>query len=204
MQMPSGRRIPPQPRVVTICGPAGAGKSMLAKAVAAALGDGIAARVPADYFFVPRDADEPLSCFLSRPLQWDWALLRERLCLPAGSISSTPDADFERFVRRADTGGLPLPIRPVMIVDAMAPFQASDLVVRLDARAAVRRARVVERDVRWGTRVIERWAHLEASWAAYAEVVPDLELDGERPLPENIAVIVEQGGKRLGIPQGGQ
>lgn len=202
--MSSGSCIPPEPRVVTICGPAGAGKSVLAKEVAGSFGDALAARVPADYFLVPRDADEPLARFLARPLRWDWALLGERLRLPVGTESSTPDVDFERLLRRGDTGGLTFPIRPVMIVDAMAPYPASGLVVRLDVPAGVRRARIVERDVRWGTRVIERWAHLEASWAACGDVVPDLTLDGERLVAENAGIIVSLVGERMGIREGGE
>ncbi len=204
MHMPSGSCIPLQPCVVTICGPAGSGKSMLAKAAAAALGDGIAARVPTDDFFLPRELDEPLSRFLLRPLQWDWQLLGERLRLPIGTMASTPDVDFKGFLRRADTGGLPLPIRPVMFVDAMEPFPGADLVIRLDVPAAVRRARIVERDERWGTRVIDRWAHLEASWAAHEHVVPDLALDGEQPLADNTALVCGLVGEQMGIRQGGE
>lgn len=177
---------------------------MLAKAVAAALGDGLAARVPADFFLVPRDEAEPLARFLARPLRWDWPLLRERLRLPVGTMSSTPNLDFERFRRLADTGGSSLPIRPVMIVDAMEPYPAADLVVRLDVPAAVRRARIVARDVRWGTRVAERWAQLEASWTACDNVVSDLALDGERPLLENASVITGVVGEWRGIRQGGE
>lgn len=204
MHMPSGSCIPPQPRVVTICGPAGSGKSVLAKAVAAALGDGIAARVPTDYFLFLRDLDEPLEQFLSRPLRWDWPLMEERFRLPVGTMSSTPDVDFDRFLRCADTGGLPLPIRPVMIVDAMAPFPGAELVLRLDVPAEARRGRIAARDVRWGTRVLERWSHLEATWASHEDAVPDVALDGERPLAENAALIIGLVGERLGIRQGGE
>jgi uridine kinase len=188
--MPSGSCIPGKPLVVTIVGAAGAGKSVLAKAVANALGDHVAARVPADYFFVPRALDESLATFLARPLAWDWPLLAQRLALPFGSVTSTPDVDFDAFLRRAGTGGIPLPIRPVMLVDAMGPYPEADVIVRLDVPAEVRRQRIVMRDERWGTRVQDRWAHLEATWQATTLGVPDLVLDGTRPLERNARAVL--------------
>ena len=59
MHMPAGSCIPAKPHLVTIFRAAGAGKSVLAKAVAEQLGGGIAARVPTDGFFIPRDRGEP-------------------------------------------------------------------------------------------------------------------------------------------------
>lgn len=192
MRMPTGSCIPGKPYLVTIFGAAGSGKSMLAKAVADALGNEVAARVPADYFFVPREPDESLASYLGRPLVWDWELLLERLSLPLGTDTTTPDADFEGFTRLAVPGGRPLPIRPVMLIDAMAPFPAADLRVRLDVPATERRTRIVARDERWSTRVRDRWPHLEATWIAVPEVMPDVILDGTRPLEENVALLVSR------------
>lgn len=191
MHMPTGSCIPAKPALVTIYGPAGAGKSELAKAVAARLGDGFACRVPTDHFFVPRQPAEPLERYLARPLAWDWALLRERLALPVGTEATTPDADFATFLRVAETGGRPMPIRPVMIMDAMAPYPDADIVVRVEAPDAVRRARIVERDARWGTRVQERWSHLEATWRAVTAGPPHLVLDGTRPLEANVGMLLD-------------
>ena len=190
MHMPTGSCIPGNRYLVTIFGAAGAGKSVLAKAVADTLGNEVAARVPVDYFFLPCGAGEPLERYLARPLEWDWELLGERLALPPGAETTTPDADFGTFTRLSDTGGRPMPIRPVMILDAMAPFPNADLLVRLDVPDAVRRQRIVERDVRWGTRVQDRWDHLEATWRAVRPGTPHLVIDGTRSLDDNVATLV--------------
>jgi uridine kinase len=168
---------------VSICGPSGAGKSQLARLLADELGPDIAARIPVDYFFVPRPQGMPPDVYLARPLRWDWALLKQQLTLPMGTVTSTPDADFETFQRRSDGGGLPFTIRPVMICDAMAACPGSNLVVVLEVPADVRRERIAGRDQRWGTRVADRWQHLEETWrSASTGLVPDLVLDGTVPV----------------------
>lgn len=196
MHMPAGSCIPGKPYLVTIFGAAGAGKSALAQAAAECLGDEVAARVPTDYFFAPRALGEPLEAYLARPLAWDWVLLRESLALPIGTEATTPDADFETFTRISETGGRSMPIRPVMLLDAMAPYPEADVLVRVDVPDAVRRARIVERDLRWGTRVQDRWEHLEATWSAVPEVSPDLVLDGTRSIQDNVAALVSAIGER--------
>jgi uridine kinase len=171
------------PYVVSLCGPSNAGKSQLAKAVAGELGTAFASRVPADYFLVPRPEMVSLEVYLTQSMRWDWDLLRDRIALPAGTRTSAPDVDFVTFQRRADDGGLPLIIRPVMICDAMEPYPRSDLVVLLEVPHQVRRARVEERDRRWGTVVADRWQHLEDTWrTASKDLIPDLVLDGTAPL----------------------
>lgn len=166
------------PLVISLCGPSSVGKSRLALALVQQLGDEIASRVPADYFFVPRPALKSYESFLAVPLMWDWSLLASRLALPEGAVTSTPDADFETFRRFGDQGGPTFTIRPVMICDAMAPYPRSDVVVLMEAPTTVRRARLAERDRRWGTRVAHRWQHLERTWlAASVGVEPDIVLD---------------------------
>lgn len=189
--MPSECCIQAKPFLVTIIGGAGSGKSQLAKATASELGEHCASRVPTDYFLLPRDAGESLDSFLGRPLRYDWTLLDSILRLPMGTRTTTPDIDFERFERRTHMGGLPLVVRPVMICDAMVPYPDADLVVRLDVPAEIRFARVVERDLRWGTRVQDRWEHLDLSWAPITRESFDLELDGTEPLGSNARVLAK-------------
>ena len=179
---------------VSVFGPSGAGKSQVARALAVALGEETAARVPADSFLVPRPPGMPMAEYRARPLAWDWALLAERLALPLGTRTTTPDFDFDAFVRRDEIGGLPFTVRPLMIVDAMAPYPDADLTVRLDVPDEVRRERLIDRDRRWGTRVIDRWDQLEATWTAAraAAGVPALELDGTRPIAESVHRIAEE------------
>lgn len=178
------------PSIVSIVGPFGAGKSQLAKLTAELLGEDLASRVPADYFLVPRPIDMPMCDFVRLPLAWDWPLLDGVLALTLGSETSTPDIDFTTFTRHAEHGGLPFTIRPVMLVDAMAPHPRPDLLVQLDASVATRRQRLAERDIRWGTAVLDRWEHLEVTerTAMSQRTRPsDLDLDGEHPLADNAA-----------------
>ncbi|HEV2074446.1 MAG TPA: hypothetical protein VGR29_12485 [Thermomicrobiales bacterium] len=172
--------------VVSLCGPSNAGKSQLAKATVAALGSEVASRVPVDYFFIPRPESVSLDAFFSQPLGWDWDLLRERLALPVGTRTSTPDADFDAFQRRAPDGGPGFTVRPIMLCDAMAPFPQSDLIALIDVSDTQRLRRVAERDLPWGTSVGNRWMHLEETWGNVSkELGPDLVLDGMEPLAVN-------------------
>jgi len=176
----SGSRV-----VLSICGPAGAGKSHLAKALCALLGPERCTRVPTDYFALP--ATEPPETFFTKPLRYDWSFLTRALALPEGSVTSTPDFDFGRFQRIADTGGRPFTIRRIMVLDAMEPYPSSDATILLSVPEHVRRDRIVARDEVWKTRVRDRFHHLDATWAHAQTHMPpcDLELDGTEPLDAN-------------------
>lgn len=183
-----------RPFVVSIVGPSASGKSQLAKRTAATLGEELACRIPTDYFFIPRGIGQPLPEFLNQPLRYDWPLLAERLAQPIGTILSTPEADFAGFRRLADSGGRPFTIRPVMIVDAMAAFPGADLLVRLDVPDDVRRERLRERDVRWGSHVSANWEHLAITWRTARDEMrrPDIALDGERAIELNAGALAEE------------
>lgn len=176
--------------VVSICGPSGAGKSQLAKAVVARLGEDRCGRIPGDNYL--NTADEPLAAYLARPLQYDWQLLQQAASAPIGSVSSTPDFDFDTMTRRRDSGGTPFTIRPIMVIDAMYPFPLAYVTILLAAPADVRRTRIVERDRRWESRVIDRWDILETSRRRLESLghTYDLVLDGTRPLTANAELIV--------------
>lgn len=194
---PRQRQVPGRPFVVSIVGPSATGKSQLAKRVMTELGEDLACRVPADSFFIPRPQGQSMPEFLRQPLQYDWSLLGRLLALPIRTAVTTPDADFTRFRRRAESGGRPFRIRPVMIVDAMAAFPTADLLARLDVPDDVRRERLRERDVRWGSHVLANWDHLTFTWraslAALAEMRgPELTLDGEEPVEVNAAALAEK------------
>jgi uridine kinase len=183
---------------VSICGPAGAGKSQLAKAVAARVGPERCARVPTDYFLVP--ADGPLPDYLARPLRYDWDLLALVLALPVGTMTSTPDFDFARFQRLAETGGRPVRVCPLMLVDAMEPYPPSDARLLLRAPDTIRHVRIATRDAVWQTRVRDRWPNLEAAWAHASALTAtyDLELDGTQPIAANAERVVAWLAQRFG------
>jgi uridine kinase len=177
--------------VVSIAGGAGSGKSQLALAVVRMLGEDVASRVPMDWYLVPRDA--PMAEWLRRPLAWDHDAVRELLAAPGGETRLTPPFDCRTFQRSEATGERKaIPIRPVMLLDAMEPWPDADLSVLLDASDEVRWQRIAERDVRWRTRVIEKWDTLQMTWER-AAVQPhryDLVLDGTCPIEENASRVV--------------
>lgn len=176
--------------IVSIYGPTGSGKSQLAKAVSRAVGEDRCTRIPTDYFAnFPAAASTDVSGLMTGTLTYDWALLDRVLDQPMGTIVTTPDVDFERLVRRAPEGGLSFVVRQIMLTDAFPPHPSASIRIRLTAPASVRRNRIIDRDARWGTSVIERWQHLEATWddVAGKSSSPDLDLSGEDPLDANAA-----------------
>lgn len=177
-------------RLVSIYGPAGAGKSQLAKAVAACLGPERCSRIPTDYFLVSMDEDHVEA---TTPLSYDWNLLDRLLTLPGGAETSTPDFDFTVLRRRAETGGRPVVPRPIMLTDGFAPAPQSEVRILLDAPAALRHDRIAARDREWNRRVVARWTRLEATWAQVLAqaFVPDLALDGTEPVEANAARVAK-------------
>jgi uridine kinase len=171
--------------ILSICGPSGAGKSQLAKSLAARLGDDLCSRVPTDYYAIP--ATGPLSDYFTQPLRYDWALLARVLAQPDGTETSTPNFDFDRFLRLAETGGRRFSLRRVMVLDTMEPYPLSDALVLLQVPDAVRQERIAARDLIWNTRVQERFHHLDITWDHARSRMParDLELDGTEPLHLN-------------------
>ncbi|HVX46948.1 MAG TPA: hypothetical protein VHC49_23855 [Mycobacteriales bacterium] len=169
--------------LLSIMGPAGSGKSTLAKHLQERRPD-LVARVPVDFFFVPRREDETVSDYLARPFGYDWAALDAAL----DTHRSSPDCDFVAFRWISPTGGLPIAEAPVYVLDGMRPHPRSDLLVQLRLDAVTQRDRLRERDVRWGTAVAGRTEHLHATYqAGVGELprTPDLTLDATAPLEQN-------------------
>lgn len=176
--------------IVSICGASGAGKSRLAKAVVAGLGDDRAVRIPGDYYLSP--AAEPLPVYLTKPIAYDWPLLAGVLAMPDGTALMSPNFDFTRFERVAGTGGRPFTMRPIALLDTIYPYPDADLTIRLTAPDELRHARIAARDIDWGTNVVGRWQQLEAS-RQYLEALPvryDLVLAGEDEPEQNAAEII--------------
>lgn len=186
--------VPERRFTVSIVGPSASGKSQLAMHTAEVLGEDAACRIPTDYFFIPRGAEQSLPDFLRQPLRYDWPLLARHLAAPSGTVRTTPDADFTGFHRLAESGGRSFVIRPVMIVDAMAAFPEADLLVLLDVPDEIRRERLRERDIRWGSAVSAHWEHLEVTWRHALEEMrsPEIVLDGERAIAVNARAMAEE------------
>jgi hypothetical protein len=78
-------------------------------------------------------------------------------------------------------------VRRVLVVDALRPYPAADLRVRVRADDAVRRARVAERDL------VGRWNNLELTARAAPEHdgVWDVHLDGAAVPAANARLVIE-------------
>lgn len=187
--------------VLSICGPSGAGKSQLAKALVRLLGEATCVRVPTDYYLRP--ATEPLESYLRQPVQYDWPLLDRDLSAPDGLMLTTPDFDFDSFVRRAERGGRPFRASPVMVLDGMYPYPTADATILLHVPSPIRRQRIRTRDQGWGTDVAARWDQLEQS-RTYLEglhIAYDLLLRGTDDSVTNAAAIVALIAGKRGIGQ---
>jgi uridine kinase len=175
--------------ILSICGPSGAGKSQLAKMLASLLGAATCARVPTDYYLLP--AAGPLESWLRQPVYYDWLLLDRDLSVPDGITLTTPDFDFESFVRRAERGGRSFRASSVMVLDGMYPYPGADAAILLQVPSPIRKARIHARDQGWGTEVAARWEQLEQS-RIYLEALSatsDLVLEGTDDLSANAATV---------------
>lgn len=178
--------------IVCVMGPSGAGKSSLAKRLQELRPD-LFARVPVDYFFVPREPGTCLADYLARPFAYDWPALDHALAA-SGERRSTPDCDFTTMRRRSPYGGLPIADAPIVVLDGMRPHQRCDRLILLDLDREEQRRRRVDRDRRWGTRVADRDDHLEATYrqgCAELPRPPDLRLDATAPLESNAKTLID-------------
>lgn len=178
--------------IVCLLGPSAAGKSTLAKELERRYPERFA-RVPVDYFFVARPEGMPVAQFLSHPLGYDWDAV-DRALSAHGRRRTTPDCDFERFVRRSDAGGLAISDAPVYVLDGMRPHPRCDFLVMLDLDASVQRQRLAERDIRWGTRVASRTAQLTSTFKAGLAQLPrqpDLRLQATATVDANAQRVIE-------------
>jgi len=176
--------------IVSVCGPSGAGKSQLAKALVDLLSATGCARVPTDYFILPTTGS--LASYFRQAVQYDWTLLERALSAPNDLVLTTPDFDFDSFVRRAEWGGRPFKASPVMVLDGMYPYPNADAAILLQVPSLIRKQRIRARDQGWGTNVTARWEQLEQS-RAYLEgldVTYDLVLEGTDEPVMNAAAIV--------------
>ena len=115
--------------LICVTGPAAAGKSSLAKAVASLAPD-VAARVPVDWFFVPRAPEQSLDDFWSQPLRYDWPLLDAALATedPAHLTQRDREWGTDLAQRTAhlrithEQGLADLPGPPDLVLDAAAPL----------------------------------------------------------------------------------
>lgn len=80
--------------IVCLMGPSASGKSTLAKSLESQHPERFA-RVPVDYFFVPRTKHQSPAEYFASPLAYDWTAVHRALCTRSGEERTTPDCDFE-------------------------------------------------------------------------------------------------------------
>lgn len=177
--------------ILSISGGSGCGKSVLAKHLVQRLGAERAARIPTDYYLKPNTYPN-LTAFFQHALQYDWTLLEAALGQADGNHLTTPIYDFIHFERVALEGGLPFVLRPVVVLDSMVPYPKADISILLHCPDDERKRRIVERDQRWKTQVIENWEQHQRTLAGLLRHNPffDLELDGMDSLAENARKIL--------------
>jgi len=173
--------------IVSICGGSASGKSTLAKRLVERLGPRAAVRIATDDYL--RSNPYPsLAEFCRHPLQYDWELLQAALAEPDGTCLTAPNYDFVHFARISMQGSRSFILRPIVVLDAMIPYPQSHLTILLRCPAQERRRRLIERDRRWQTQVIDFWELHQLTLADLLQSEPrfDLEIDGLQPIETNL------------------
>jgi len=178
--------------IISICGAAGSGKSILAKKLAKELGSHMALRIPCDYFLksVQYNSFEE---FISTPFKWDWKLLKNFLSQPISTIHCIPDYDFNKYTRISKTGGIALTIRRYIILDSILPYPESDFIIKIDTPHDLRLERLKARDKKWNSNVVKNWDKLTltAKQLNNANTKFDLILNWSSDVKDNVQLIVE-------------
>lgn len=178
--------------LVCVMGAAGSGKSTMAKRLET-LRPELIARVPADFFFIPRPPDQSIEGYLAAPFSYDWAGI-DRAVTAAGAERSSPDCDFTTFRRRSPHGGLPIGQGPVLVLDGMRPHPRCDLLVLLQIDAETQQQRLIDRNRQWGAAVATRTEHLAATFKTGITEMPrdpDLVLSATDPMEHNDAAVLQ-------------
>ncbi len=173
--------------IVSICGPSGSGKSILAKEIVKAIGRDMAARIPGDYF-LKSSKYETFEEFIFTPFHYDWKLVDEILSHRLGTEVQAPEYDFHRYKRIKKTGGPNITIQRYLIIDSILPYPKSDFTFLITSETATRKTRLKERDKRSNTNVISNWKKLELTYELIENSKKHihLNLNGENEPGENL------------------
>ena len=178
--------------IISICGPAGSGKSEIAKNLVKQLGSHMSLRIPCDYFLksVQYNSFEE---FISTPFKWDWKLLKSFISQPIGTIHEIPDYDFNTYTRINKTGGITLTIRRYITLDSILPYPESNFAVKLETPEELRMERLKEHDKKWKSNNVKNWDKLEltAQKLMGNEFKFNLVLDGSLVIEENVQNVIE-------------
>ncbi len=178
--------------IISICGPAGAGKTALAKKLVDTLGKDLACRVPTDYFLKSYN-NEGFEEYISSPFKYDWNLLTKVLQRRMGTECETPDFDFNKMRRSDKTGGISFFMRRYIVLDSMLPYLESKYIIKLDASAETRLKRIKERDKAQSANSFLNWKKMEvtASELDSEKYKFNLLLNGELDAEINVGKLVE-------------
>lgn len=177
--------------VISICGGSGCGKSSLALRLVQVIGPERSCRIPTD-FYLRSNPYPSLAEFFQHPLSYDWDLLEQNLHAGDGALVSNPVYDFVNFQRIAEDGCRPVVLHPIIILDAMRPYPKADLTILVNCPEEERKRRIIERDIRWKTRVIDFWELHQVTLADIVSESPqfDLALDGTASLNNNVTKVL--------------
>ena len=207
---PPRKPVPPAPHLIGIAGHSGAGKTALARELAATLLGAPGDVLSLDAYYVDRSNVAPgarARLDYDGPEALDWDLLRGHLRrLAAGRPVERPVYDFRRHVRSPRTERL-VPGRVVVVEGRLALYDAAVLAllgtrVYVATDAATCLGRRVARDTRERGRTV---AAVRAQWEATVQpafarwVEPtrrhaDLILDGAEPLAALAAAVLRRVG----------
>lgn len=196
------------PHLVGIAGPSGAGKTTLARAMAAKIGENVTTVVSLDAYYCDQSTIAPddrgkLNFDVPEAFDVDLLLLHLRQ-LAAGEAIDRPVYDFKRHVRTVRTERL-VPGRLVVVEGLLALYTSDlralfDTCVFIGADKSTCLARRLARDVRergrseaavrvrWKTTVYPMCDQYVEPTRQYADLV----LDGTASPDENAAAVLEQ------------
>jgi len=154
--------------IVSIWGGTGSGKTTLAKSLAAQYPD-LISRVPMDRYILPRSGT--LASVWKKPLRFDWSLFRSQLDKSKlGDEVHVPLFDYDDFTRPELKSKKSFIIKPLLLLDALAPCPFADEHLFLDVEAEMRKKRVKKRDAEHGLQIMQRWEWLEFSLFFWQQV----------------------------------
>ena len=185
------------PVILGIAGGTGSGKTTLAFRIASALGDGKAAILDQDSYYLDHPGlttDELARLNFDHPESLDWRLLRDhiRLLRECREIEK-PVYDFRTHSRRQDSVRIQprsvIILEGILILEDQELRELIDLKIFVDAEPDVRFIRRLVRDVR------DRGRSMDSVIRQYLDTVRPMHLEFVQPTRSFADIVVSDGGR---------
>ncbi|MBP1597178.1 MAG: uridine kinase [Acidobacteria bacterium] len=185
------------PVILGIAGGTGSGKTTLAFRIASALGDGNAAILDQDSYYLDHPGlttDELARLNFDHPESLDWRLLRDhiRLLRECREIEK-PVYDFRTHSRRQDSVRIQprsvIILEGILILEDQELRELIDLKIFVDAEPDVRFIRRLVRDVR------DRGRSMDSVIRQYLDTVRPMHLEFVQPTRSFADIVVSDGGR---------